>query len=169
MRVMFGLVLAAMVSYTCLVEDTDILLTKLALRCLLYSFSVLSFHLWASGMGWKGTLAHLAAILLILCTDDSKPNNAAPLLLCYVSIAILTFFITYNPHSHVRQLTTPFHVLGHVQDGPLFHNFYQDVVDYSSATDSEDSDAEHWPPGLEFLDGDFILGPLPQNEAVIAG
>ena len=170
MRVIIGLVLTAMVSYTILVQETDILMTKLSLRCLLYIFTVMSFHLWLCGMGWKGTLAHLAGILLILCTDDSKPNNAAPLLLCYVSIAIVAFFVTYNPHSHVRQLYPPFHVMGVVQeDGPLFHNFYQDVVDYSSATDSEDSDAEHWPPGLEFLDGDFILGPLPQNEAVIAG
>ena len=121
-------------------------------------------------MGWKGTLVHLAAILLILCTDDSKPNNAAPLLLCYVSIAII--FVTYNPSTHVRQLYPPFHVMGVVQeDGPLFHNFLQDVVDYSSASDddSEDSDAEHWPPGLQFLDGDFMLGPLPHNGAVIAG
>ena len=102
MRVIIGLVLTAMVSYTILVEETDILMTKLSLRCLLYIFSVMSFHLWLRGMGWKGTLAHLAAILLILCTDDSKPNNAAPLLLCYVTIAIIAFFVTYNPNAHVR-------------------------------------------------------------------
>ena len=169
MRILFGLVLAAMVFYTCLVEDTDILMTKLALRCLLYSFSVMSFHLWLRGMGWKGTLAHLAAILLILCTDDSKPNTAAPLLLCYVTIAIIAFFVTYNPNAHVRQLYPPFHVLGDIQeDGPLFHNFLQDVVDYSSGSESDDSDAEHWPPGLEFLDGPFLLGPHPQD-VVTAG
>ena len=170
MRVIIGLVLTAMVSYTILVEDKDILITKLSLRCLLYIFTVMSFHIWLRGMGWKGTLAHLAAILLILCTDNSKPNSAAPLLLCYVSIAIIAFFVTYNPHSHVRQLTPPFHVLGHVpEDGPLFHNFFQDVVDFSSDDSEDDDDAEHWPPGLEFLDGDFILGPLPHNGAVIAG
>ena len=81
MRVMFGLVLAALLFYTILVENTGILMTKLSLRCLLYIFSVMSFHLWLRGMGWKGMLAHLAAILLILCTEDSKPNSAAPLLL----------------------------------------------------------------------------------------
>ena len=170
MRVIIGLVLTAMVSYTILVEDKDILITKLSLRCLLYIFTVMSIHLWLRGMGWKGTLAHLAPILLILFTDDSEPNSAAPLLLCYVSIAIIAFFVTFNPHQHVRQLTPPFHVVGHVpEDGPLFHNFFQDVVDFSSDDSEDDDDAEHWPPGLEFLDGDFILGPLPHNGAVIAG
>ena len=60
--------------------------------------------------------------------------------------------------------------MGHVpEDGPLFHNFFQEVVDFSSDDSEDDDDAEHWPPGLEFLDGDFILGPLPHNGAVIAG
>ena len=126
--------------------------------------------LWLRGMGWKGTMAHLAAILLILCTDDSKPCNAAPLLLFYEIIAIIAFLAYYNPHQHVRQLTPPFHVVGHVpEDGPLFHNFFQEVVDFSSDDSEDDDDAEHWPPGLQFLDGDFILGPLPHNGAVIAG
>ena len=169
MRVLFGLTLAAMLLYTCLVEYTNILITKLALRCLLYNFSVMTFHLWARGMGWKGTLVHLAAVLLILFTDDSKPNNVAPLLLCYVSIAIVAFFVTYNPSSHVRQLYPPFQILGDVQeDGPLFNNLFQDVVSYSSGSESDDSDAEHWPPGLEFLDGPFLLGPHPQD-VVTAG
>ena len=169
MRVLFGLMLAAMLMYTCLFEDTDILITKLALRCLLYNFSVMTFHLWARGMGWKGTLVHLAAVLLILFTDDSKPNNVAPLLLCYVSIAIVAFFVTYNPSSHVRQPYPPFHIQGDIQkDGPLLNNILQDVVYYSSESESEDSDAEHLPPGLDFLDGPFILGPHPQD-AVIAG
>ena len=170
MRLFFGLVLAAMVFYTCLVEQTDILLTKLATRCLLFSFSFMSLHLWLRGMGWKGTLAHLAAVLLILCTDDSKPNNAAPLLLFYVSIAIIAFFVTYNPSAQVRQLYPPFHILGDVhEDGPLFNNFFQDVVYYSSDSDSDDSDVDHWPPGLEFLDGPFIIRPHPQQGAVITG
>ena len=67
-------------------------MTKLSLRCMLYIFSVMSFDLWLRGMGWKGTMAHLAAILLILCT---KPCNAAPLLLFYEIIAIIAFLAYY--------------------------------------------------------------------------
>ena len=156
--------LAIVLMFTCLVEDTDILITKLAHRCLLYNFSVMTFHLWARGMGWKGTLVHLAAVLLILISDDSKRKNAAPLLLFYVSIAIVAFFVTYNPSSHVRQLYPPFHILGDIQeDGLLFNNILQDVVYYSSESESDDSDEEHLPPGLEFLDGPFILGQHHQD------
>ena len=113
-----------------------------------------------------GSIAYLAAIVLILCTDDNEPNNAAPILLFYESIAIVAFFRCYNPHKHVRQLVPPFNVMGEVpEDGPLAPNIFQDVVDFS--TDSEDDeDAEHWPPGLQFLNGeDFLLGPLPHNTA----
>ena len=111
MRALLGLMLAAILMFTCFYEDTDILITKLAHRCLLYNFSVMTFHLWARGMGWKGTLVHLAVVLLILMTDDIKPNSAAPLLLIYVSIAIAAFFVTFNPSSHVRQMYPPFHIL----------------------------------------------------------
>ena len=169
MRALFGLMLAAMLMFTCLFEDTDILITKLAHRCLLYNFSVMTFHLWARGMGWKGTLVHLAAVLLILISDDSKPNNAAPILLFYVSITIAAFFVTFNSSSHVRQMYPPFHILGDHEDAaPLFNNILQDVVYYSSESESEDSDGEHLPPGLFFLDGPFILGARTQD-AVTAG
>ena len=170
MRVIFALLLTAMVSYTVLVEETEILMTKLSVRCMLYIFTVFSFDLWLRGMGWKGSITHLAAILLILYTDDTEPNNAAPLLFFYEIIAIIAFLAYYSPHKHVRQLTPPFHVVGQVpEDGPLFHNFFQEVVDFSSDDSEDDDDAVHWPPGLEFLDGDFILGPLSHNGAVIAG
>ena len=170
MRVIYVLALTAMVSYTVMVEENDILMTKLSLRCMLFIFSFMSFDLWLRGMGYKGTMVHLAAIVLIFCTDDTKPCNAAPLLLFYESFAIIVFLAYYNPHQHVRQLTPPFHIVGHVPEGgPLFHNFFQEVVDYSSDDSEDDDDAEHWPPGLQFLDGDFILGPLPNNAAAIAG
>ena len=169
MRALLGIMLAIIVMYTCLYEDSDILITKLAHRCLLFNYSVFSFHLWARGMGWKGTLLHLAAVLLILISDDSKPNNAAPLLLVYVSISIAAIFVTFNSSSHVRQMYPPFHILGdREEDGPLFNNILEDVVYYSSESESKDSNAEHLPPGLEFLDGPFILDAHPQD-AVIAG
>ena len=63
----------------------------------------------------------------------------------------------------------PFHILGdREEDGPLFNNILQDVVYYSSESESEDSDREHLPPGLLFLDGPFILSAHPQD-AVTAG
>ena len=169
MRALLGLMLAAILMFTCLFEDTDILITKLAHRCLLYNFSVMTFHLWARGMGWKGTLLHLAAVLLILISDDSKPNNAAPLLLVYVSISIAAIFVTFNSSSHVRQMYPPFHILGDREDAaPLFNNILQDVV-YISSESEEDSDEEHLPPDLlNLLDGPFILGPHPLD-AVTAG
>ena len=116
-----------------------------------------------------GSIAHLAAIVLILCTNDTEPNSAAPLLLFYESIAIVAFLRCYNPHKHVRQLVPPFNVVGEVpEDGPLIPNIFQEVVDFSSDSE-DDEDAEHWPPGLQFLNGDFLLGPLPHNTAAIAG
>ena len=166
MRVIFALLLAALVTYTILIEETELLINKLSLRCMLYVFTVFSIDLWLRGMGWMGSIAYLAAIVLILCTDDTEPNNAAPILLFYESIAIVAFFRCYNPHKHVRQLVPPFNVMGEVpEDGPLAPNIFQDVVDFS--TDSEDDeDAEHWPPGLQFLNGeDFLLGPLPHTAA----
>ena len=63
MRVIYVLALTAMVSYTVMVEENDILMTKLSLRCMLFVFSFMSFDLWLRGMGYKGTMAHLAAIL----------------------------------------------------------------------------------------------------------
>ena len=169
MRALLGFMLSIIVMYTCLYEDSDILITKIAHRCLLFNFSAFSFHLWARGMGWKGTLFHLAAVLLILISDDSKPNNAAPLLLVYVSISIAAIFVTFNSSSHVRQMYPPFHILGDREDAaPLLNNILQDVVYYSSESESEDSDGEHLPPGLFFLDGPFILGAHPQD-AVTAG
>ena len=166
MQVIFALLLAALVTYTILVEETELLITKLSLRCMLYVFTVFSIDLWLRGMGWMGSIAYLAAIVLILCTDDNEPNNAAPILLFYESIAIVAFFRCYNPHKHVIQLVPPFNVVGEVpEDGPLIPNIFQDVVDFS--TDSEDDeDAEHWPPDLQFLNGeDFLLGPLLHNAA----
>ena len=101
MRVIFALLLAALVTYTILIEETELLITKLSLRCMLYVFTVFSIDLWLRGMGWMGSIAHLAAIVLILCTNDTEPNNAAPILLFYESIAIVAFFRCYNPHKHV--------------------------------------------------------------------
>ena len=113
-----------------------------------------------------GSIAHLAAIVLILCTNDTEPNSADSLLLFYESIAKFAFIAYYNHHKHVGQLTPPFHVVGEVpEDGPLFHNFFQEVVDFSSDSE-DDEDAEHWPPGLQFPNGeDFLLGPLLHNAA----
>ena len=169
MRVIFALLLSAMVSYTVLVEETEILMTKLSLRCMLYIFTVFSFDLWLRGMGWIGLIAHLAAIVLILCTNDTEHNSAVPLLLFYESIAIFAFLAYYNPHKHVRQLVPPFNVVGEVpEDGPLIPNIFQEVVDFSSDSE-DDEDVEHWPPGLQFLNGeDFLLGPLPPNAAPAA-
>ena len=108
--------------------------------------------------------------MLILCTNDTEPNSAAPLLLFYESIAIVAFLRCYNPDKHVRQLVPPFNVVGEVpEDGPLIPNIFQEVVDFSSDSE-DDEDEEHWPPGLQFLNGeDFLLGPLPHNTAAIAG
>ena len=108
MRVIYVLALTAMVSYTVMVEENDILMTKLSLRCMLFIFSFMSFDLWLRGIGYKGTMAHLAAILLILCTDDTKPCNAAPLLLFYEIIAIIAFLAYYNLTNMSDNLPHPF-------------------------------------------------------------
>ena len=54
------------------------------------------------------------------------------------------------------------------EDGQQAPNILQDVI-YLSSDSEDDEDVEHWPPGLQFLDGeDFLLGPLPHNAAPAA-
>merc|ERR1711893_521430 len=51
-------------------------------------------------MGFMGSAAYIAAMLIIICTNDSKPNNAAYILLFYDTLAIFAFFRSYNPPNH---------------------------------------------------------------------
>ena len=168
MRAIIEFLLAAILVFTYLYESRELFITKLAHRCLLFNFSIMSFHQWARGMGWKGTLLHLAAILLILISDSSKPNNATPLLLFYVSISTAAIITTFSTSSHVREMWPPFHILGDGEDSaPLFNDILQDVVFISSESEGEDSNEEHLPPGLLFLDGPFILGPTPLGAVTV--
>ena len=96
------------VTYLC--ESKELFTTKLAHRWFLFIFSTLSFHQWAQGKGWKFSLLHLAAILLIIKLDSSKPNSAAIFLLLYISIALVVVITSFNPNAHVRQMWPPFHV-----------------------------------------------------------
>ena len=169
MRAIIEFLLAAILVFTYLYESRELFITKLAHRCLLFNFSIMSFHQWARGMGWKGTLLHLAAILLIIISDSSKPNNAAPFLLFYVSISLAAIFTTFNTNTHIRQMWPSFHILGDGEDSaPLIDDILQDVDFISSESEGEDNDEEYLPPGL-FLDGPFILGPPHLNGAVTAG
>ena len=106
--------------------------------------------------------------MIIISTNDNEPNNAAYILLFYDTFAIFAFFKCYNPAKHTRRLI-PFNIMDQLpEDGQQAPNIFQDVIDLSS--DSEDDEVvEHWPPGLQFLDGeDFILGNLHHNAAPAA-
>ena len=105
-----GFLSVAILVFTYLSESRELFTTKLAHRWFLFNFSTLSFHQWARGMGWKASLLHLAAILLIIKSDSSEPNPAAIFLLFYVSIALVAIITTFNPNAHVRQMWPPFHV-----------------------------------------------------------
>ena len=169
MRVACALLLTALVIYTIMIEDSELIINKLSLRCMLYVFVIFSIDLWLRGMGLMGSIAYLAAMVLIICTNDNEPNSAAYILLFYDSIAIIAFFRCYNPTKHVRRLIPPFNVMGQLpEDGQQAPNILQDVIDLSS--DSEDDEViEHWPPGLQFLDDEeFILGNPHHNAAPAA-
>ena len=108
-------------------------------------------------------------MVIIICTNDNEPNNAAYILLFYDTFAIFAFFRCYNPAKHTRRIIPPFNIMGHLpEDGQQAPNILQGVIDLSS--DSEDDEViMHWPPGLQFLDDeDFILGNLHHNAAPAA-
>ena len=158
MRAVIGFLSVAILVFTYLCESRELFTTKLAHRWFLFNFSPLSFHQWARGMGWKASLLHLAAILLIIMSDSSEPNPAAIFLLFYVSIALAAIIATFNPNAHVRQMWPPFHVLDDGEDpAPLIDDILQDVDFISSESEGEDNDEEHLPPGL-FLNGAVTAG-----------
>ena len=62
MRVVCALLLTALVIYTIMIEDSELIISKLSLRCMLYVFVIFSIDLWLRGMGFMGSIAYLAAV-----------------------------------------------------------------------------------------------------------
>ena len=155
MRIICAILLTALVFYTVLFEDSELIISKLSLRCMLFVFAIFSIELWLRGMGLMGSVAYIAAMLIIICTNDNEPNNAAYILLFYDTLAIIAFFRSYNPANHTRRIN-PFNILDQLpENGQQAPNPLQD----SDADSEEDEVILHWPPGLQFLDdGEFILG-----------
>ena len=104
MRVVCALLLTALVIYTIIIEDSEIIVSKLSLRCMLFVFGIFSIDLWLRGMGLMGSIAYLTAMVIIICTNDIEPNNAAYILLFYDTFAIFAFFRCYNPAKHTRRI-----------------------------------------------------------------
>ena len=77
MRIICAILLTALVFYTVLIEDSELIISKLSLRCMLFVFAIFSIELWLRGMGLMGSVAYIAAMLIIICTNDNEPNNAA--------------------------------------------------------------------------------------------
>ena len=165
MRTICAILLTALVFYTVLVEDSELIISKLSLRCMLFVFAIFSIDLYLRGMGFMGSAAYIAAMLIIICTNDNEPNNAAYILLFYDTLAIIAFFRSYNPANHTRRII-PFNILDQLpENGQQAPNLLQDFD-----SDSEvDEVIEHWPPGLQFLDDEeFILGNFHNNAAPAA-
>ena len=112
-----------------------------------------------------GSVAYIAAMLIIICTNDNEPNNAAYILLFYDTFAIFAFFKCYNPARHTRRII-PFNILDQLpENGQQAPNLLQDF----DSDSEEDEVIEHWPPGLQFLDDEeFILGDFHNNAAPAA-
>ena len=87
MRVVCALLLTALVIYTIMIEDSELIINKLSLRCMLYVFVIFSIDLWLRGMGLMGSIAYLAAMVLIICTNDNEPNSAL-----WTNIVYQTYF-----------------------------------------------------------------------------
>ena len=154
MRTICTILLTALVFYTVLFEESELIISKLSLRCMFFVFAIFSIDLYLRGMGLVGLAAYIAAMIIILCTDDSKPNSAAYIILFYDTLAIIAFFRSYNPANHIRII--PVNILNHLPEiGQQAPNPLQD-----SDSDRDEDDIIHWPAGLEFLnDEEFILGP----------
>ena len=86
-----AILLTALVIYTILIEEPELIVNKLSLRCMLFVFGIFSIDLWLRGMGPMGSVAYLAAMMIIISTNDNEPNNAAYILLFYDTFAILHF------------------------------------------------------------------------------
>ena len=164
MRTICAILLTALVFYTVLFEESELIINKISLRCMFFVFAIFSIDLYLRGMGLVGLAAYIAAMIIILCTDDSKPNSAAYIILFYDTLAIIAFFRSYNPANHIRRFI-PVNLLdrspGNGQQAP---NPLQD-----SDSDTDEDDIIHWPAGLEFLDDEeFILGDFQTNTAPAA-
>ena len=165
MRMICAILLTALVIYTILIEDSELIVSKLSLRCMLFVFGIFSIDLWLRGMGLMGSVAYLAAMMIIICTNDNEPNNAAYILLFYDTLAIFAFFRCYNPAKHTRRII-PFNIMDQLpENGQQAPNPLQD----SDSDSDEDEVIIHWPAGLEFLDDEeFILGDFQTNTAPAA-
>ena len=165
MRTICAILLTVLVFYTVLVEDSELIISKLSLRCMLFVFAIFSIDLYLRGMGLMGSAAYIAAMLIIICTNDNEPNNAAYILLFYDTLAIIAFFRSYNPANHIRRII-PFNIMDQLPEhGQQPPNPLQD----SDSDSDEDEVILHWPPGLQFLDDEeFILGNFQNNTAPAA-
>ena len=154
MRTICTILLTALVFYTVLFEESELIISKLSLRCMFFVFAIFSIDLYLRGMGLVGLAAYIVAMIIILCTDDSKPNSAAYIILFYDTLAIIAFLRSYNPANHIRII--PVNILNQLPEiGQQAPNPLQD-----SDSDRDEDDIIHWPAGLEFLnDEEFILGP----------
>ena len=165
MRTICTILLTALVFYTVLFEESELIISKLSLRCMFFVFAIFSIDLYLRGMGFMGLAAYIAAMLIIICTNDNEPNNAAYILLFYDTLAIFAFFRSYNPANHTRRIN-PFNILVQLpENGQQAPNLLQDF----DSDSEEDEVIEHWPPGLQFLDDEeFILGNFHNNAAPAA-
>ena len=94
MRTICTILLTALVFYTVLFEESELIISKLSLRCMFFVFAIFSIDLYLRGMGFMGLAAYIAAMLIIICTNDNEPNNAAYIL-----------FLTLSPSSHFLEAT----------------------------------------------------------------
>ena len=165
MRTICTILFTALVFYTVLFEESELIINKISLRCMFFVFAIFSIDLYLRGMGLVGLDAYIAAMIIILCTDDSKPNSAAYIILFYDTLAIIAFFRSYNPANHIRRFI-PVNILDQLPgNGQQAPNPLQD----SDSDSDEDEVIIHWPAGLEFLDDEeFILGDFQTNTAPAA-
>ena len=99
MRMICAILLTALVIYTILIEDSELIVSKLSLRCMLFVFGIFSIDLWLRGMGLMGSIAYLTAMVIIICTNDNEPNNAAYILIFYDTFANSIFYNTIGSKS----------------------------------------------------------------------
>ena len=75
MRTICTILLTALVFYTVLFEESELIISKLSLRCMLFVFAIFSIDLYLRGMGFMGSAAYIAAMLIIICTNDNHIDD----------------------------------------------------------------------------------------------
>ena len=116
------------------------------------------------------TVLHAMAILAAIKVDTSQPIPGAIGLMFQTSLSLVAVIVSFNHNRHVRSPWPPFAIQPADEEHPM-PPLAKDIlteVEFISTDDSDEDEVED-PLPLGFLNGPFILGPLPSPATPPAG